>query len=160
MRSGSERFTSNTVGAMAGEVHMQSPMLLKHPSFSVGLPDRRIFNISCRLLARSPSSTCSGFGSGAIWRPVSSPSLFSQPFLKVPAETRQVLGSQVYTVPLPTSSSGLQGCFQFVLLNFGTDNSPILVRFEFLNALRVKSPIFWNMMPFNSLKANGNFGRK
>jgi hypothetical protein len=129
-------------------------MLLNHPSFSVGLPDRRIFNISCWLLARSPSSTCSGFGSGAIWRPVSSPSLFSQPFLKGPAETRQVLSSKVYTVPLPTSSPGLQGCLQFVLLNFGTDSSPILVGFQFLNALRVKSLIFCSVTIFNSLKAN------
>lgn len=86
-------------------------MLLNHPSFPVGLPDRLIFYISstsCRPLARSPSSTCFGLGSGAIWRSVSSPTLFSQSFLKVPAETRQVLSSQVYTVPLPSSSPGLK----------------------------------------------------
>jgi hypothetical protein len=62
----------------------QSPPPVHPPSLiscrSIWPPHLRLLDL-CRLLARSPSSTCSDFGSGAIWRPVSSlsQSLFKSP---------------------------------------------------------------------------------
>jgi hypothetical protein len=73
---------------------------------------------SCRLPARSSSSTCTGFRSAAIWRPVSHLSLLPQPLLKVVAQPKQVLSTKVHSIP-PTTSCP-QSTLRLLLLLCGS----------------------------------------
>jgi hypothetical protein len=123
-------------------------MLLNLPSFPVGLPGRLIFYISstsCRLLARSPSSTCSGFGAA----PYGVPSPLRPCRGKTGAQQPSIHSSSTYVTP------GSQSCLLPFRVSQFWDTQDL--RFS-LRWLCTVNRIFWRIRPCNLLIANRNFG--